>query len=385
MTGGGDGSPGGDDTIGDEGVAGDAIADDTAAFRRYLRAKRAVDDRALDRRLLGIFRERLADRAEATAGPLRVLEVGAGIGTMIARLIDWEVLPPGETRYDAVDRDAETLAGLEPFLREWAADREGTVSVSDADGGGGGEETDGGGETDALVVETDARTVRVEPVAADAVAYATERAGERDALIGMALLDVLPLDGLDPLLDALAPGGTYYFPITFDGGTRFRPSHPADRAIERRYHAHMDAKPGGSSRAGGDALARLREVDGSSLLGVAGSDWVVRPVEGGDQHPSSEVFSPEGPYPGDEAFFLHHILDTVEAAVGEVIDGGVGELPEDGGTNPEDGGSRMADSDPDAVAELDDWLDTRRRQVDAGELVYLTHQLDLLGRVDPEG
>lgn len=353
MTGGGERSPA---------DGHDAIADDTAAFRRYLRAKRAVDDRALDRRLLGIFRERLADGAAAGEGPFRVLEVGAGIGTMIARLIDWDVLPPGETRYVAVDRDAGTLAGLGPFLREWAADREGSVSVSDADGNADG---------DALVVETDARTVRVEPVAADAVAYAAERAGEWDALIGMALLDVLDADGLGSLLDALAPGGTYYFPITFDGGTRFRPSHPADRAVERRYHAHMDAKPGGSSRAGGDAVERLREAEGASLLGVAGSDWVVRPVEGTDRRSA-----PESRYPGDEAFFLRHILGTVEAAVGEVIDGNVGGAPEDGGMNPKD-------SDADPTAALDDWLDSRRRQVDAGELVYLTHQLDLLGRADP--
>ncbi|WP_050032909.1 hypothetical protein [Halorubrum halophilum] len=334
--------------------------DETAAFRRYLRAKRTVDDRALDRRLVGILRERLADRAAATEGPLRVLEVGAGIGTMVARLIDWEVLPPGETRYVAVDRDAGTLAGLDPFLREWAAGRDEPVSVAEAADGG---------ETDAVVVETNSRVVQVESVAADAVAYAAERPGEFDALIGMALLDVLDLTGLETLLDALAPGGTYYFPITFDGGTRFRPFHPADRAIERRYHAHMDAKPGGSSRAGGDALARLRGIEGASLLGAAGSDWVVRPVEGADRQTA-----PESPYPGDEAFFLRYILDTVEEAIGEVIEGTV-EGPS---------ARTLSEDDEDPAAELDAWLARRRRQVDAGELVYLTHQLDLLGRVGPE-
>ncbi|WP_017342392.1 hypothetical protein [Halorubrum sp. T3] len=333
MTGDGDGPP----EAGD-----DALAADTAAFRRYLRAKQSVDDRALDRRLLGILRERLAERAVATEGPLRVLEVGAGVGTMVARLIDWEVLPPGETRYVAVDRDPDALAGLGPFLREWAAERDAPTSV---DNGGSGD--------DALVVETDARTVRVESVAADAPAYAAAHAGESDALIGMALLDVLGLDRLDPLLGALAPGGTYYFPITFDGGTRFRPAHPDDREVERLYHRHMDEKPGGNSRAGGAALARLREADGSTLLGAAGSDWIARPADG------------EAGYPGDEAFFLRHILDTVEAAVGEVI--------ADGGET----GSVSAD-------DLDAWLEIRRGQVDSGTLVYLTHQLDLIGRVDDD-
>ena len=319
---------------------GDALADDGTGFRRYLLAKRTVDDRALDRRLVEMLGERLADRAAARDGPLRVLEVGAGVGTMVARLIDWEVLPPGESRYVAVDRDAETLAGLGPFLREWAAERDARTSVDD-----------GGSGDDALVVETDARTVRVEPVAADAPAYAAAHAGDSDALIGMALLDVLGLDRLDPLLDALAPGGTYYFPITFDGGTRFRPTRPDDRAIERLYHRHMDEKPGGNSRAGGAALARLREADGSTLLGVAGSDWIARPADG------------EAGYPGDEAFFLRHILDTVETAVGEVIAGG------------DETGSVSA-------ADLDAWLENRRQQVDDGALVYLTHQLDLIGCVD---
>lgn len=345
MTGDRDGPSTGDD-------AADALAADTAAFRRYLRAKRSVDDRALDRRLVGLLRERLADRAAEREGPLRVLEVGAGIGTMVARLIDWEVLPPGEARYVAVDRDAEALAGLGPFLREWAAEREGSVYVSDAG------ERAGGDEANALVVETDARTVRVEPVAADAVAYAGEHAGASDALIGMALLDVLDLDGLETLLGALASGGTYYFPITFDGGTRFRPAYPDDRAVERLYHRHMDEKPGGNSRAGGDALARLRGTDGASLLGAAGSDWIVRPVDG-EGDPSGDGAG----YPDDEAFFLRHILYTVEEAVGEVIaaDGGDGSL---------------------SSADLDAWLAERRRQLDAGDLVYLTHQLDLLGGVD---
>ena len=345
---------------------GDAIAADTAAFRRYLRAKRTVDDRALDRRLVGVFRKRLAARAAEAEGPLRVLEAGAGLGTMVARLIDWEVLPPGETRYAAVDLDAGAIAGLRPFLRDWAAERDASVSVADA-----GEAVDG----DAFVVETDARTVAVESVAADAVEYAAARSGEWDALIGTALLDVLDFDGLEPLLDALAPGGTYYFPITFDGGTRFRPAHPADKAIERRYHAHMDAKPGGSSRAGGDALERLRATEGATLLGVAGSDWVVRPVEGVTRERGSA-----SAYPGDEAFFLRHILDTVERAVGEVIERGDGD--------PDARRAVSGDLDPDfpsdPAAELDEWLAHRRRQLDAGDLVYLTHQLDLIGRVDEE-
>lgn len=296
----------------------------TDPFHRYLRAKRTVDDRAIDRRLVGILREALAARAAATDGPLRVLEIGAGIGTMVRRAVEWDLLPSGEIAYTAVDVQQETVESIPRYLREWAGEHPPSVS-----------------RTDPLVLDAPDRTITIEPVVADAVAYADGADADYDLLVGAALLDLLDLDGLETLLGALAQGGLYYFPITFDGATRFVPGHPSDCAVERRYHAHMDRKAGGSSRAGGELLARLQGLEASTVLGVAGSDWIVRPVD--------------GTYPHDEAYFLSHIIDTVEAALGEL--------------------------DGETVPDLDEWLDRRREQVGAGELVYLTHQLDVLGRV----
>lgn len=294
-------------------------------FRRYLRAKRTVDDRALDRRLLGTLRDRLRERAAAGDGPLRILEIGAGIGTMLTRLVEWDVLPPGEIRYTAVDVDTDNVDAVAPHVREWTTERSASFSG-----------------TDPLVLETADRRLEIEPVVAEAVSFADRTASGWDALIGAALIDILDLEGLDQLLGTLSSGGLCYFPITFDGGTRFRPGHPADRTIERHYHAHMDAKPGGSSRAGGDVVGRLQRSDDVTLLGVAGSDWVVRPVEGS--------------YPAEEAYFLRYILETIEEAVGEIAG--------------------------DSIEELDAWLDDRRARVDAGELLYVTHQLDVLSCVE---
>jgi hypothetical protein len=301
----------------------------TGDFQRYLRAKRTVDDRALDRRLVDQLRAGLADRAGGS-GPLRVLEVGAGIGTMLTRFLEWDVLPSADVRYTALDVQPDNVAGIESHLREWANGR--SVSVSTAGAAG-------------LILDGPERRITVEPVAAEGAAFAERTAGGWDAVVGAALLDILDVAQLDSLLGAVAPRGLWYFPITFDGATRFRPTHPADRAVETRYHDHMDAKPGGDSRAGGTVLDHLRDTPGVDLVGVAGSDWVVRPVDGA--------------YPGDEAYFLRHILDTVEGALGEL-------------------------ADP-APADLDDWLARRRRQVDEAELTYRTHQLDFLGRtVGPE-
>jgi len=290
-------------------------------FQRYLRAKRTVDDRALDRRLVGQLREWLAARRAETDGPLRVLELGAGIGTMPSRLVEWDVLPAGRIHYTAVDIAAETVAALPDYLREWAAD------------------TDGVAVTDPLTLTDDDRRIEVEAVQADAAGYAADADGY-DLVVGAALLDIVDRDGLPTLLSALAPGGLFYFPITFDGATRFRPSHPADRTVEAHYHAHMDGKAGGDSRAGGAVLDRLQRLDGTTLS-AAGSDWIVRPVD--------------GDYPADEAYFLRHILDTVERAVGEVAD---------------------------STDDLDPWLARRREQLANADLLYYTHQLDFAGRVD---
>ncbi|MFT4948780.1 MAG: hypothetical protein ACI9CA_000906, partial [Natronomonas sp.] len=215
-------------------------------FQRYLAAKRGVDDRGLDRRLL----ERLsAGLAAADDDTLRVVEVGAGVGTMVERLLEWDLLPPGRTHYTAVDVDPDSVATIRARLTEWAAGRDLTV----ADAG------------DRLRLSDDDRTVLVDPVVAEATAYlggtdGTDAADREkpDLLVGMALLDVLGLDRLAALLGGLAPGGWYYFPVTFDGATRFAPAHPADRAVERHYHRHMDRKPGGDSHAGTHALGRLQ-------------------------------------------------------------------------------------------------------------------------------
>jgi len=296
----------------------------TDSFQRYLRAKKTVDDRALDRRLVDDLRGALSARASAADGPLRVLEVGAGIGTMVARFVEWEIFPPGEIQYTAIDLQSENIAEFPRYISQWADGR--PISVLE-------------GAT--LTLAGPDRRIELDPTVAEAVDYAGRTDTEYDLVVGAALLDIFDLSNLEPLLCTLGTDGYYYFPITFDGGTRFLPTHPADRAVERHYHAHMDAKAGGESRAGGEALGRLQRMSGVSV-DAAGSDWIVAPDE--------------KQYPGDEAYFLRHILTTIEGVVTETTDG-----------------------EFDGFAE---WLSRRRAQLDAGELVYLTHQLDLFGRVE---
>src|ERR1700723_1645329 len=95
-----------------------AIANDAAmpsGYARYLAAKTTVDDRALNRQVLAELRRLMP------AGAPRVLEVGAGLGTMVARLMDWGVVGAGE--YILLDTDRQLLDDSRRWLGDWAAAR----------------------------------------------------------------------------------------------------------------------------------------------------------------------------------------------------------------------------------------------------------------------
>ena len=86
-------------------------------FTRYLAAKKTVDDRALNRHvwesLLGAL------PAAAPEKPLKVLEVGGGIGTMLERLVDWGLLT--QAIYTVIDAERDNIALAHNRLPSWAA------------------------------------------------------------------------------------------------------------------------------------------------------------------------------------------------------------------------------------------------------------------------
>ncbi|EMA47199.1 class I SAM-dependent methyltransferase [Halococcus saccharolyticus] len=294
-------------------------------FRRYLAAKRTVDDRALDRQVF----DRLATEVtrldeERGERPFRVLDVGAGIGATLERLVEHDVLPAA-VEYTLVDRQAANVDAVRERLPWWATDV--GYEATEVDSG--------------LRIENEDRWIDIEFAVADAFEYV--ETSTWDLLIGQAFLDLFDTErAFDALRDGLRPGGCWYFPITFDGGTVLRPTvdPDLDARIERAFHAHID--DGGDSHAGSHLLARASEID--TVLAAGGSDWVV--------HPRS------GEYPDDETFFLRYIVDTIAGALDE---------------------TGQCDS-----ATLAGWAAARHRQIDRGELVYVAHQLDALGRIPAE-
>ena len=292
----------------------------TFDYARYLVAKTTVDDRALNRH---VFAElcRLMP-----AGAPRVLEVGAGLGTMAARLMDWGAVGAGE--YILLDADGQLLDRSRHWLCEWAAAR--------------------GLRSDLLPDGLRVGDLRVRLVHAELGSYLEAAPGApADVLIANAVLDLVDVPALLPgLLRLLVPGGVYWFTINYDGESIFMPSHPHDDQVMQGYHRDMDerlryGRPAGESRTGRGLFLYLRAA-GAPALAAGSSDWVVSA-------------GPDGNYPGDEAYFLRSILNTIQNALRD----------------------RQDRVEP---ADLADWLAERRRQLAAGELVYIAHQLDFAGR-----
>ena len=79
------------------------------SYPRYLAAKQSVDDRALNRQVFAALAQALAPHQ--ASGSLAFLEVGCGIGTMVERLWDWEILVNAD--YTAVDLRPENIAAAQ--------------------------------------------------------------------------------------------------------------------------------------------------------------------------------------------------------------------------------------------------------------------------------
>jgi SAM-dependent methyltransferase len=292
----------------------------TFDYARYLAAKTTVDDRALNRHVLAELRRLLP------AGAPRVLEVGAGLGTMAARLVDWGVVGAGE--YTLLDTDRQLLDCSRRWLCDWAAAR--------------------GLRSEQLPDGLQVGGLRVRLVHAELGEYLEAAHREQaDVLIANAVLDLVDVPAVLPgLLRLLVPGGVYWFTINYDGESVFAPGHPHDDQVMRAYHRDMDervryGRPAGESRTGRRLFHYLRAA-GAPALAAGSSDWVVSA-------------GPDGNYPADEAYFVRSILSTIQHALR----------------------SREDRVEP---ADLADWLAVRGRQLAAGELVYIAHQLDFAGR-----
>lgn len=289
------------------------------SFSHYLLSKQSVDDRALNRTVVDSL------KANLPANPIRIIEVGAGIGTMLMRLLRWGVVT--EADYILVDEMAENIRTAQKWIPLWAVQS-----------GLGVERI----EQDQFRMFDQTRDIRIRFECADVFDFIQKNKEPADLLIAHAFLDLLPMPSSMPSLLALTRR-LAWLTINFDGVTSLEPTIDAalDEHIERLYHATMDTRAtGGDSRAGRHLFSHLRKA-GAEVLAAGASDWVVHPVN--------------RKYPADEAYFLNFILHFLEESLM-----GHAEL----------GGEEFAA-----------WLKERRAQIERGELVYIAHQMDFLARV----
>lgn len=280
----------------------------TYSFSRYLTAKKSVEDRALNRHVWHTMTQALPEATPAS--PLRVLEIGAGTGMMAERMVAWGALT--HAAYTAIDANP---ANIEEAQRR---------------------------------LQTSTLPIRVELEAVDFFDFVAQQQGRQwDLLVAHAFLDLVNVpQTLPQLFSLLRPGGLFYFPINFDGVTTLLPTidRVFDAQVEKLYHQTMDKRlikgnPSGDSRTGRRLFQQIRAA-GGEIMAAGSSDWVVFPVKEG--------------YPADEAYFLHHIIHTIENALA---------------------------GHPHLSATLfNAWIAQRHAQVKAGTLIYIAHQLDFLGR-----
>src|SRR5258708_6963930 len=289
------------------------------SFPHYLLAKQTVDDRALNRVVLAAL------KANLPKPPIRIIEVGAGIGNMLARLVSWDCITQAE--YVHVDSLAENIEYAAAWIPRWAADS-GLRSER--------------GRSRELRVFDESHDIHITLEQADVFDFIAGGPAPADLLIAHAFLDLLPLPESMPKLLELTKN-LAWLTINFDGVTSFEPMLDAalDQQIERLYHQSMDTRTsGGDSRSGRHLFSHLQNA-GAKVLAAGASDWVVYPQDKG--------------YVAEEAYFLYFILHFFEESL-----------------------SNHTELDASAFAR---WLSERRAQVESGQLVYIAHQMDFLARV----
>ncbi len=297
--------------------------------RRYLSAKKTVDDRALNKDVVERLRSELASSRSTS---LRVLEVGAGLGTMVARLVDWNILRNAE--YVFLDVDGDLLAASRDWLATWAAPRGHVVEA----------------RSDGLRIHGATADITITCIRAEVGEYLQREAGilPVDLLIANAFFDLVDVKQLLPQLFRLvAPAGLYWFSINYDGETIFQPEHPDDEMLMQVYHRSIDervryGRPAGDRNTGRHLFHHLLGA-GATVLAAGASDWV---VHGSDAR-----------YEADEEYFLHHIIHFIDQEL-----------------------QRQGKVDQHILAR---WVALRHEQARRGELIYVAHQLDFVGRRDP--
>lgn len=303
------------------------IKSQTNPFARYLQAKKTVDDRALNTSVWNALNNRLTSNRK----PLKVLEIGGGIGTMLMRMLDNELLP--DSVYTLLDISHDLIDSIPHQIESWNEGHGYQIDFFDKY---------------SFTINTPNATTAVKLVCADAIKFVDQHMEEFDLLIANAVLDLFDLEtSLSRILLALTPGGLFYSTINYDGLTIFEPQiNPEfETRILSLYNQSMDERqtngqPSGDSKTGRHLFHHFKKL-GLAILSAGSSDWVIFPGSKGYLH--------------DEADFLRHLINTIE--------------------------NQMKGHPKIERAEFDQWVTLRKNQIDDQDLVCIVHQMDFLAAI----
>lgn len=354
-------------------------------YVRYLKSKRTVDDRALDEHVLqdaeNYFQEQCALRDQSR--PLRVVEVGAGVGAMCCRLHQRGTFSKcGRVEYLLIDFKAEVILEAKNIIQEMVLGSSATqeanryetslkvhpyvnesdpLSVHHLRSGKVGE-MNSKLKLDLSAVQLN-ENFSVSFAVCDALEFAETHADYFDIVIAAAVLDLWELTQSVPrLLSMLRSDGlnAYYFPINFDGTTALSPPTSEgldfDGRMEVDFHKAMgyhktirtDSEEfcALAAHTGRQLLTVLRHI-GAQVRAAGSSGWIVLPSEG-----------KRCGYPHDEKYFLQCIIDFIQTSVP---------------------GARSGINDKEWKRRFDRYIQDRRDQIERGVLCYIAHNIDVFG------
>lgn len=308
--------------------------DSKFTFLRFLTAKKSVDDRSLNQ----VVWDKLAGSLPRTSPnkPLQILEIGAGIGTMVMRVIERNLVNSAE--YTAIDLEEQHINHARRTLPIWARE-EGLIFEESITGG-------------RIIGKNVCLNYHLQAV--ELSEFVAEHAGIRkwDLIISHAFLDLVNIPSVLPsIFNLVVEGSLVYFTLNYDGLTILEPviEPEFDQQVLTAYNQTMDQRqvlgePSGDSQSGRHLFGYLSSM-GAEVIAAGSSDWVVHAHSDG--------------YLQDEAYFLHYLIHTIDNA-----------LKDQPGINQE---------------RFEAWIAERHSQVERLELVCIAHQIDMVARYPGRG
>jgi SAM-dependent methyltransferase len=296
---------------------------DYSSLLEFLASKKSVDDRSLNKNVWDAMLKNLKQ-----IGHPEIIEIGSGTGTMLTRLLDTG--PPYFSAYTAVDRDPLLISESKKNAEKWALKNK-AVYTHD-------------------LLRLEGAEIKLDFVTGDIENFLERNAIKKshDLLIANAFLDLVNIPEILPgLFGTLTGKGMFYFSINYDGRTDIEPviDKELDAEIIELYHKTVDQRliKGVKCCTRYSGLLLFNEIikNKGVIVEVGSSDWC--------------VFPRDNKYRFREDYFLHYIIDTIENALY---------------------------NEPSLSREiLLQWINKRHQQIDRGELIFITHQLDLFGHI----